>query len=78
MCSGDILFPQKKGGTSTGYALVFPLFAMMSCAVALPFHVFLEMPCIRLGRRIGTATPATRSKAATAKEELEALGSRGL
>lgn len=59
------------GGAVWRYALVFPLFAMMSCAVALPFHVFLEMPCIRLGRRIGTATPATRSKAATAKEELE-------
>lgn len=70
-----ILFPAQKrrGGPCGGYALIFPLFVMISCMVALPFHLFLEMPCIRLGRRI-QFRDATCRKAATAKEEVEAPG----
>lgn len=58
------------GGAVWRYALIFPLFVMISCMVALPFHLFLEMPCIRLGRRI-QFRDATCRKAATAKEEVE-------
>lgn len=53
---------------------MFPLFVMISCIVALPFHLFLEMPCIRLGRRIQFRDATCVRNAATAKEEVEAPG----
>lgn len=37
-----------------GYAVVFFLFVLMACLIALPFHLFVEKPCIRLGRHLST------------------------
>ena len=34
--------------------MVFFLFVLMACLVALPFHLFVEKPCIRLGRHLST------------------------
>lgn len=36
------------------YAVVFSLFVLMACLIALPFHLFIEKPCIRLGRYLST------------------------